>query len=289
MLSKPPWRFGHAQEQIYLACYPNCEDGSIIRLTDASGKEWADEQHRLGSYRYETFSSTDYLNWMEFYTVNMMQNHGWAEADLGKPGIEFMDPLPEHKLFAPTVSQIVLTRTEEDDIVRMELRMPPLATEQLGAPRFLTITYHFPFDQDNIEIGLEWRDKDAYRPPEASWFTFALIVHNPNLWKMEKLGEFVSPLEVVKNGNRNMHAVGKGLYYQGSDGCACIETLDAPVVCPGERRLLRFDNTFAPLDGGMHFNLHNNIWGTNFRMWYEDDAVFRFIIRLRSNGNNSKV
>jgi hypothetical protein len=26
----------------------------------------------------------------------------------------------------------------------------------------------------------------------------------------------------------------------------------------------------------MHFNLYNNVWGTNFPMWYEDDARFRF-------------
>ncbi|MGE7185346.1 hypothetical protein ACQKKK_15470 [Peribacillus sp. NPDC006672] len=51
-----------------------------------------------------------------------------------------------------------------------------------------------------------------------------------------------------------------------------IETLDAALVCPGERRLLQFDHSFAPPTGGMHVNLHNNVWGTNFPAWYEEGA-----------------
>ncbi|MFE0555082.1 hypothetical protein ACFW1P_03980 [Paenibacillus sp. NPDC058910] len=62
---------------------------------------------------------------------------------------------------------------------------------------------------------------------------------------MEKLGTLVSPLSVVKDGNRNMHAVGSGLYYEGADGSVVIRKLDNPVVSPGERRLLQFDNSFA--------------------------------------------
>ncbi|MBP1965317.1 hypothetical protein J2Z65_004554 [Paenibacillus aceris] len=107
-----------------------------------------------------------------------------------------------------------------------------------------------------------------------------LNVDNPNLWKMDKMGQLMSPLEVVKNGNRNLHAVNSGVYYRGSDGEVRLETLDAPLLSPGEKRVLQFDNSFAPLDGGMHFNLHNNVWGTNFPMWFEDNAKFRFSIHL---------
>jgi hypothetical protein len=30
----------------------------------------------------------------------------------------------------------------------------------------------------------------------------------------------------------------------------------------------------------MHVNLFNNVWGTNFRMWFDEDARFRFVLRL---------
>jgi hypothetical protein len=30
----------------------------------------------------------------------------------------------------------------------------------------------------------------------------------------------------------------------------------------------------------LHFNLYNNIWGTNHPMWYDEDAKFRFALIL---------
>ena len=59
-----------------------------------------------------------------------------------------------------------------------------------------------------------------------------------------------------------------------------IESLDAPLVAPGKPALLNFDNQQPPLENGMHFNLYNNIWGTNFPMWFEEDARFRFLLRF---------
>lgn len=55
------------------------------------------------------------------------------------------------------------------------------------------------------------------------------------------------------------------------------------LAAPGQKRLLQFDNSFVSLDKGWHFNLHNNIWGTNFPMWYGEDALFRFRLNLQSN------
>jgi len=44
--------------------------------------------------------------------------------------------------------------------------------------------------------------------------------------------------------------------------------------------LLNFNNDLPDLSQGMHFNLHNNLWGTNFPMWFEEDCRFRFILRF---------
>jgi hypothetical protein len=46
----------------------------------------------------------------------------------------------------------------------------------------------------------------------------------------------------------------------------------------GEPSLLNFNNRQPSLKKGMHFNLYNNVWGTNFRMWYDEDARFRFAL-----------
>ncbi|RAP74758.1 DUF5054 domain-containing protein [Paenibacillus montanisoli] len=259
-------------------------EGSICSLIDMAGKVWADEEHQLGSFGYETFSKESYDRYFKEYVTNLPIHHGWADADLGKPGIEFVDPKPEHRLFKARVEKIELDRKPECDVVSVELMLPDYACEHHGAPQKLSLLYTFYRDTPQLEAQLEWQGKLASRLPEASWLSFSPLVDNPNLWQMDKLGRHISPLSVVKNGNRNMHGVQSGLYYAGADGTAVIETLDTPIVCPGERRILQFDNRFAPLDGGFHFNLHNNVWGTNFVMWFEDDMKYRFRLTLKSNG-----
>ncbi|MFD0616419.1 DUF5054 domain-containing protein [Paenibacillus sp. GCM10027629] len=258
-------------------------DGSICSLIDKSGKVWADEEHELGKFRYETFSKESYDRYFQEYVTNLPRHHGWADNDLGKPGIEYVDPKPEHKLFKARACKIILDRQSEYDVVSIDLQLAGDVCMHHGAPRKLNVMYKFQRSGPHIEVELNWQDKQASRLPEATWFSFAPLVDNPNIWEMDKLGRRVSPLSVVKNGNRNLHGVLTGLYYGGADGTAVIETLDAPIVCPGERRILEFDNTFVPLDRGFHFNLHNNVWGTNFMMWFEDDMKYRFRLTLQSN------
>jgi hypothetical protein len=41
-----------------------------------------------------------------------------------------------------------------------------------------------------------------------------------------------------------------------------------------------FPDTLPALAEGPHFNLFNNLWGTNFPMWFEGDLKFRFAIEI---------
>ncbi|MHB1627689.1 MAG: DUF5054 domain-containing protein [Bacilli bacterium] len=255
-------------------------DGSIQRLTDRHGKAWADGEHRLGVFCYETFGLENYQHWFNHYLVNLRQTHVSADADFGKPGFEYSVPEPEHRLFSPRIGALYLRKHDRADQIVASLIMPDEAVNVYGSPRTLELVYEFATGQRRLAVTLSWFDKDSTRLPEASWFSFTPRVDNPNLWKIEKMGQLLSPLEVVKGGARAIHAVERGVSYHGADGKASIETLDAPVVSMGARRLLQFDNQFAPLEGGIHFNLHNNVWGTNFPAWYEEDAKFRFVLSL---------
>jgi hypothetical protein len=60
-----------------------------------------------------------------------------------------------------------------------------------------------------------------------------------------------------------------------------METLDAPLVAPGEPSLLDFNNRQPDMSQGVQVNLFNNVWGTNFRMWFDDDARFRFALSVQ--------
>ncbi|CAI6040521.1 DUF5054 domain-containing protein [Cohnella sp. JJ-181] len=260
------------------------EDGSIAHLADRAGKQWVADGGGIGAFVYETFGTDSYGHYFRTYMQNLPVTHPWADVDFGKPGIEFVRPLPSHKTYRPALVDIKHAADAEGETYVVRLRMPEASWRLYGAPRELELAYVLDAGAEGeIGLTLQWFGKDANRLPEASWLGCSLNVGNPNRWTMDKLGSAVSPLQVVQGGNRNLHAVGTGVSYRGADGEADIATLDAALAAPGQRRLLRFDGTFAPLEGGWHFNLHNNIWGTNFPMWYGEDGKFRYRLKLRSN------
>ncbi|OMF34564.1 glycoside hydrolase [Paenibacillus sp. FSL H8-0548] len=260
-------------------------DGSIRHLKDKGGKRWADQDYPIGLYAYETFGPANYEHWFASYSENLVVTHPWADADFGKPGIELLDPRPSNLIYIGEVVNIRYHSLNVEDVVYVVLAMPEEATECFGAPRTIQLEYRFDKHKPTINLVLSWSNKDANRLPEASWLSFVPRLDNASRWRLDKMGQLVNPLDVVKDGNRYLHAVNRGITYQGADGSLAIDTLDAALVAPGARRLLRFDNVFVPLDGGMHFNLHNNVWGTNFPMWYGDDASFRFKLDFNADGS----
>ena len=92
---------------------------------------------------------------------------------------------------------------------------------------------------------------------------------------MVKLGERVSPLDVVSRGGRSLHCADR-VEHDG-DGVA-MEFVDTSLVSPGTPRLLEWDDELPDLSTGWHLCLHDNVWGTNFPMWSEGDARFRVVL-----------
>jgi hypothetical protein len=130
-----------------------------------------------------------------------------------------------------------------------------------------------------IYLNFSWFHKPATRLPEALWLSFRPLAPDPTGWTLEKSGEQVSPLDVVQSGNRHMHAVSKGFSYKDGRGAFFVETLDAPVVTMGVKSPLPFSKLQPDLSGGVHCNLFNNAWGTNYVMWFGEDMRFRFLLR----------
>ncbi len=261
------------------------ERGALAYRRDKrTGRQWASPTHLLGLWRYQTFSAEDYERFWARYVVNKRATAAWSRPDQTKPGLE--TAAPEHRMWLPRLVAAFRRHDEEGYRVLLDLAMPEECSTVYGCPRRLTTELLLPHAEPAICLTVQWFDKPASRLPEALWLSFNPPVPEDADWRLEKMGQWISPLAVVRNGNRRLHAVGVGVAWQGARGGSggvpprlAIETLDAPLVAPGEPSLLNFTNRQPPLRGGMHFNLYNNIWGTNFPMWYEDDARFRFILR----------
>ncbi len=254
------------------------ERGAITRLVDTrTGRRWATSKHALALFRYQTFSQADYDRFYAQYVINKRQTRSWSVDDQTKPG---MDAANQPSQFWQPELKSLYTQTYDDgQRFLLELR-PPKEAANWGCPNEITLEIDLPDAQTELRFTLQWFEKSANRLPEALWFSFVPKITSVQGWTMDKLGKRISPLEVVRDGNRKLHAVGAGVFYQDERGKLDIETLDAPLVAPGEPSLLNFNNRQPPLRHGMHFNLYNNIWGTNFPMWYDEDARFRFVIRL---------
>jgi hypothetical protein len=182
----------------------------------------------------------------------------------------------EHLRVQPELKGCYRTTKEEKTTVVLALECIGEAVETYGCPREFWIEYGFMDGESKIDCTVQWFGKKATRIAEAVWFSFMPMVRSPQNWRMDKLGQPVSPLEVIRNGNRHLHAVGEGASYHGEDGVVRLRTLDTALLAPGDRALVDFNNRQPVLSRGMHFLLYNNTWCTNFPMWYEDDARFRF-------------
>jgi len=255
--------------------------GALIHLrSEGARRSVCAPKYPLGLFRYQTFSQGDYDRYVGAYAVHLDRHAYWALADLTKPGIDKVRPRPRHAFFLPRQARLYFRRRTQADEVIAALKMPAPVCREAGAPRTVFLRYLFSRTAPVFALELLWFDKTATRLPEAAWLSFQPKVDRPAAWQMEKMGEWFSPLEVCSKGNRNLHAIGREIRHTGKEGQLTIGSLDAPLVAPGAPRLLEFDNTQPPLQGGMHFNLHNNIWGTNFPMWYGDNARFRFTVSL---------
>ena len=147
--------------------------------------------------------------------------------------------------------------------------------------------------------------KTPTRLPESSFFSFVPDVDKKG-WRMQVLGSWMSPTDVVgsrddDSGDDSGDASGDGTnrgagdhspVYGGSPHLLGIESaswsstgqegetmspkfaltlssLDVPVVSAGSPSPFPSPRTEAPdMDGGIHFNIFQNLWNTNYVLWY---------------------
>jgi hypothetical protein len=271
-------RSGETIAGAHLALAIDPRTGAIARLTDrATGREWADALNPLALLRYQTFSQADYDRFRAQYNINKRATAFWAVPDYTKPGIAAAGA--ESGWWLPQITGQYHERSAGGERVLVELAMPAEATERFGCPRVATLEIVLADDEPALYLDLQWFEKPASRLPEALWLSFSPPGMGARGWTLLKMGRPIDPHEVVRDGNRHLHAV-EAAEYRGARAHLRLETLDAPLIAPGQPALLNFTNRRPALRQGIHVNLYNNVWGTNFPMWYEEDARFRFVLRL---------
>jgi len=139
----------------------------------------------------------------------------------------------------------------------------------------MQLVYGFPRGGGRCDAQLTWNDKRPTRLPEAFWWSFQPQVLHPRNWKLEKIGQLIDPCTVVSHGGRSLHGVDRGAFYRDDQQQMALFTADAHLIAPGRPQLYEFTDEIPDMTEGLHFNLYNNLWGTNFPMWCSDDLGFR--------------
>lgn len=252
--------------------------GAIHRLRRKhSGREWASPDHPLALFSYQTLSQEDYARFLAAYTVIHAE---WLQCDLGKPNIANYGAKSQE--WVPTVVAMHAERGAQGHRVLVEMEIRDAEAQQSGRTAFPSKMYlelFLPDAEPEVQLNFFWFQKPAMRLPESLWLTFNPIVSNPQGWTMDKSGEPVSPFDVVAGGSRHMHAVTRHVTYADDKGAFVVEPLDAPVIAVGGKSPLNYSREQPDLSDGIHSNLFNNAWGTNYIMWYGGDMRFRYRLR----------
>ena len=221
----------------------------------------------LGRLVYEVYSAKTVFDNLEKYNRDLEHTRVWAEGDFCKPGLDRVPDLRDEAFaYAPQGVE------REGNTLRLWLKATERAAGRYGAPRAVTVEYAFGED---IGLELKWFDKDESRIPEGLFFGFGLGYEKGGAVRVEKLSLPVDPYNVREGGNRKLHA---SPVVEGGSGA--IRSLHAPLLSVGGRHLYDEDEEYGSPDRGMWYLLHNNRWGTNFPLWYGENALFRFKISI---------
>ncbi len=217
---------------------------------------------------YRSFCNADYDYWLSHYSRDLQETAVWALGDFARPNLKTFDGKYPSGRFQYKAEKV----QAENSQLTVNLTCDKKLCDELGAPRLIQINYIF--EENQLRVDVSWYGKDANRLTEAIYLN---LFPNTDKVTLKKLGSAVSPDEVVLNGSRNLHAVQSVMW----DSCE-VENLHSPLVSFGRGKILEFDNRLEDVrKDGISFVLYNNVWGTNFPLWYEDNARFEFEIKMK--------
>lgn len=202
---------------------------------------------------FQLFDHTDYERYVEQYLRITEENREWALWDNTKKGLsDYVGGI-----YVPHITAAY--QGEEDTLYKLEFTQD--IVESYGLP-------YFYLRQKGNEWNLMWFGKKASRLPQAFWVKLKGL---DEAWEINKMGQWISPQNII--GSPLIMAVDRGIRNKEVE----VQLLDAALVAPYGRKLLHYGERTEKQD--LYINLYNNIWNTNFPMWYDDDAMFRFVIR----------
>ena len=230
----------------------------------------------LAGLSYQMFDGDDYDDFQNRY---LRARYGWALDDLGKRGLKESHAVSV-TLYAQTMAQSVRKEKKGTRIIT-ELRFPENEkVDKRVYPERIQVNCFTTKNGKRSEVALTIYGKPAVRLPESYWLSFTV----PGIESViaEKMGERVNLMDVVEKGNRQMHGIDRYVDLITSGETIRISSKEAFLLNVGEAQGLNYSTNYPDKRKGVHFNLNNNLWETNFSMWNEGSLTYHFVIETLS-------
>ncbi len=222
---------------------------------DLTGYTEAEIKKPCFTLSWELFDEEDLLRYMNKYLRINMSTVCWAYNDFLREGLKEYD--------GGIFNAEIQAAYEKDGTYIYRLEFDDGIKKKYGLPTFWAKT-----EGNRVEI-IQLKRKPI-RVPNAFWLKFNGFGEG---FEIRKMGEWIKPCDVV--GSPLICATDYGI----KNDKAEIESRDACLVAPYGRRLYDFE--LNPKGEDMYFNLYNNVWSTNFPLWYSDPTKYEFIIKER--------
>lgn len=214
---------------------------------------------------YRSYNGEDYESWHKNYNRCIEETKHWSLQDFGRPNLLKYDK--EFKADDFCYKMVDATRSANKILVN--LTIDDYCYEELGAPKQMQILY--TINNGEIKIDAYWYNKPISRITESIALNIPVAT---NEIRYKKLDSLINPLDIVYNGNRKLSAV-QGVI---TDNAEITNHLN-PLVTIGTPHLMNWSNEYGNIEDGISFVLYDNVWGTNFPLWYGDNAHFSFTIK----------
>ena len=233
-------------------------------------KQWAAPDAPLGLFTYEVFDSGEYEGFWAHGMNPVCRDLWWPHYACGKKGLDAARPV--RAVVAPGAGR---RRERRRRASSCGCGCRPRRARS-SAARASSRSRSTPArDGGTISFDLGWRRQGCDPRARSGMALLRTRRRRAGAWRYEKLGRRARPAE--RRALRRAPAQHRPRARDAGRGSARRSRRSTRLSPLSTARSCRPPN---PEANGLHVNLLNTVWSTNYTQWYDDDARFRFRVRL---------
>lgn len=152
------------------------------------------------------------------------------------------------------------------------------SSEQYGDAEEIRLEITLPSAGEELFFSLHVNNKQETPFVEAGSIRLPIAISSPH-YRLNKPGVVIDPREdIVEDANHVLYAVDNFAAAGNASAGVCVVGKDTPLLSIGEMGIYEWRHSFRETNPDFHFNLFNNMWGTNFPQWLGGSFTFRFAL-----------